>query len=155
MTFHPDLMAYIPHRQVIWSHPVFFSTMTLQPAKTNIGPSDNTNRIKRGLLGLGHRIHSLSPASSSNAASSQSCGASMFTSREQSRHQTHSQACMHMRILDRSYPDNSKRFCLAHLCRKHVRECRDKGFEWSSGRNQTHFGQVAGTTSWDNSKSIH
>jgi hypothetical protein len=56
---------------------------------------------ERDVLGRGQRIQLLSPAKSSSAASSQSCGASMFTLREQSRHQAPSQPCMQMRILDR------------------------------------------------------
>lgn len=121
--------------------------------ETNIEPTRSTKQIQRDLLGLGHRIHFRSPASSSKTASSQSCGVSTEASREQSRHQTHSQPCVHIRSLDRLYSANSKRFGLVHLRRKDVRRREKSNRE--AKRVDTHFGQVAGTTNWESSKSVH
>ena len=126
-------MTYIPHRQVMWSHPAFFSTITLQPATRTLSPPKVVKVTISNSLGLGHRIHLLVPASSSNAASSQSCGASTLTSREQSRHQTHLQACIHTKSLERLYSDSSKRFGLVHLQRQVVRE-REIGHEGYWGK---------------------
>lgn len=53
------------------------------------------------------------------------------------------------------YSDSSKKFGLVHLRRKVVRECERKDLEVMEVRMRTHRGQVAGTTNWDNSKSIH
>ena len=112
--------------------------------KANIRSACGGKTIISNALGLGHRIHLLVPASSSNAASSQSCGASTVTSREQSRHQIHLQACMHTKSLDRLYSDSSKRFGLVHLRRKVIRKRergvgrdweKDEDTPWTSSRN--------------------
>ena len=112
--------------------------------KANIRSACGGKTIISNSLGLGHRIHLLVPASSSNAASSQSCGASTVTSREQSRHQTHLQACMHTKSLERLYSDSSKRFGLVHLLREVIRRrgigigrCwgNDDDPPWTSSRN--------------------
>jgi hypothetical protein len=130
---NPDDLHSTPTSNMVASDVLFNHNSATYENK--IGSTSINENIRSGLLSLGHRIHLLSPASSSNAASSQSCGASMDTIREQSRHQVHSQACMHTRILDRLYSDNSNRFGLAHLRRRSDHR-EIKGIGQSRGRDR-------------------